>query len=75
MHSHDSFEFATSDIYLVLDGWLEYASPVDFEDMAIWHTHPGGGIGPSRLDLRGKLQGTRNLVVAITNEGPVPSWY
>lgn len=36
-------------------------------ELVVWHTHPGGMVGPSRLDMeyRRKLGSTRCLVVTI----------
>ena len=47
----------------------------DFEKLTIFHTHPGGNIGPSRTDIRAKIEPFYYLVVALTDEGPVPTWY
>lgn len=74
-HCHDSFEFTTADMRMVLEPWLDQATSEDFQSMALWHTHPSGGIGPSRIDMRNKVVEAHHLVVAITDEGPVPSWY
>ena len=35
------------------------------EDVWLWHTHPGGNIGPSRTDLDCRVPGVCYLVVAI----------
>ena len=68
-----------------LDGYI-----LDSEDMklavseidgevisgAAWHTHPQGLVGPSQRDMkcRPDLE-IAMLVVAITDEGPIPSWF
>jgi len=31
----------------------------------LWHTHPGGNVGPSGMDLDHRIPGVRYLVVAI----------
>jgi proteasome lid subunit RPN8/RPN11 len=31
----------------------------------IWHTHPNGEVGPSKVDMRQKVAGFRYLVVAM----------
>lgn len=35
--------------------------------LVVWHTHPGGKIGPGRMDMefKRKLRGTRCLVVTL----------
>ena len=71
-----SFAFLAEDVRLTLSGWFEERTtpPVEGE-LTIWHTHPGGGIGPSRKDMQMKVPGARFLVVAMTPEGAVPTWY
>lgn len=41
----------------------------------VWHTHPGGLIGPSSEDLRYRVKGVDYLVVTLTDAGPVPVRY
>lgn len=51
---------------------------VDEEDMqycALWHSHPSGGVGPSRIDLQNKTPFTYHLVVSIVDGDIVPTWY
>lgn len=44
--------------------------------VAAWHTHPQGLIGPSRRDMKCRPDPEIDmLVVAITDEGPIPSWF
>lgn len=31
----------------------------------LWHTHPGGNIGPSRMDMRNKVPRVHYLVVSL----------
>lgn len=47
----------------------------EWEDVILWHTHPAGGVGPSRVDLANKVPHLQHLVVSITPDGPVPTWY
>jgi proteasome lid subunit RPN8/RPN11 len=35
------------------------------EKVGVWHTHPSGLVGPSREDLRTKIDGLNYLVVTI----------
>lgn len=70
-----SFEFTTEDLRIAMDDWFDQASPGDEKLLALWHTHPMGGVGPSRNDMRSRVHGATHLVVAITEEGPIPTWY
>lgn len=72
---HDGFMFTRDDLALALEDWFEEASAENVARLTLWHTHPSGGIGPSRIDMRNRLQHMRHLVVTITDEGPVPTWY
>lgn len=59
-----------SDIRMVLEG-VE-----DVEDVAIWHTHPSGFIGPSKGDMEHRPDpNIYMVVVAITEQGPVATWF
>lgn len=35
------------------------------EHFIVWHTHPADNVGPSRVDMRQKLEGFQYLVVAV----------
>lgn len=70
----NEYEIHTTDIQMELQEWAE-ENPDYTADVAIWHTHPGGNIGPSRGDLKGRLEGIPYLVVALTESGPVPAWF
>lgn len=74
MEPQTSFAFKSSDIMVELEGWVAN-NPEDWDNIVIWHTHPRGGIGPSREDMRGKLPKVGHLVVSLTESGPVPTWY
>jgi proteasome lid subunit RPN8/RPN11 len=37
------------------------------EHFIVWHTHPGGVVGPSKGDLRAKLEGFQYLVITLPN--------
>lgn len=65
----DSFEFHREEIIEALKG-VE-----DIESVAIWHSHPKGGIGPSRIDMQQKTSFTYHLVVALVNDELIPTWY
>lgn len=67
----DSFWIDSGDLVNAL---LDFCSrsglpPSDLtrEMFIIWHTHPGGVVGPSRGDLHNKIEGFQYLVVALPN--------
>lgn len=63
----DSYLFYGSDAHLELEGYEA--------GFVIWHTHPGGNIGPSRDDMRTRHPQFWYLVVALTDSGPIPTFF
>lgn len=55
----------------------EYLSdtPYEWEHLTIWHTHPGGNIGPSRTDMKNRIPEMGNLVVTFNNGEVIPTWF
>lgn len=48
----------------------------DVEDVAVWHTHPSGFIGPSEGDLIHRpSDDVKMFVVSLTREGPIATWF
>lgn len=45
------------------------------EHVFLWHSHPGGGIGPSTFDLTHKTPLSHHLVVSLVKGDLVPTWY
>lgn len=45
------------------------------EDVILWHSHPNGGVGPSRIDMQQKTPFADHLVVALVEGTLVSSWY
>lgn len=75
---HQNFLFFSDDLLLAVKTWLtrvETDGATHWRDLTIWHTHPGGGMGPSTIDMRNKIPDLNHLVVTLTPEGPVPTWY
>lgn len=70
----ESFELHTDDIMVGLGEWVQHNRDY-WDDLVIWHTHPGGAVGPSSIDLENRLDTVANLVVALTEEGPKPTWF
>lgn len=47
----------------------------DVGQMIFWHSHPGGGIGPSRTDMQQKMPYLQHLVVSIVDDDLVYTFY
>jgi proteasome lid subunit RPN8/RPN11 len=45
------------------------------DQVVLWHSHPGGGVGPSREDMRNKTPLKYHLVLAYVEGSIVPTWY
>jgi proteasome lid subunit RPN8/RPN11 len=64
-----SFVIDPEDLVNILEEWLDSSgtNPEDLEreHFIIWHTHPGGVVGPSKGDLRHKIPGFKYLVVTM----------
>jgi len=72
-----TFEFRLTDIHKVLsrhDLWT-VPTPELVERIVLWHSHPNGGVGPSREDMRHKTPLKYHLVVAYVKGVLVPTWY
>jgi proteasome lid subunit RPN8/RPN11 len=41
------------------------ADPEEWSSVLVWHTHPGGHVGPSQGDMRARIAGLRYLVVSL----------
>jgi len=37
--------------------------------LTLWHSHPSGQVGPSRGDMRERLEGLQYMVIAVTEAG------
>lgn len=53
--------------------WIEQLGSVD--GLTLWHSHPGGGIGPSRTDMQQRIPFLHHLVVSIVDDDVVYSFY
>lgn len=73
---HDSYQIYPSDIHITLEEWIEDSTVEDVGKMAVWHSHPGGNVGPSAEDMKMKVEGLQYLVVTLTTEKElVPCWF
>src|SRR4051812_48232420 len=70
MDGEGTYRVDAGDIRMVLDGLEEV------EDVAVWHTHPSGFVGPSQGDMRNRPDPNIFMVViALTEHGPVATWF
>lgn len=70
----DTFEFQLEDLKLALE--IQGVPVTEIIDrVTLWHSHPAGGVGPSRTDMRQKTPLAMHLVVALVEEDIVPTWY
>lgn len=70
-HPHNSFEVAKTEMAAIL-------GREDFNrdgPLTLWHSHPSGGVGPSRVDMQQKTPFQYHLVVSLTEDGPLFTWY
>ncbi len=65
----NGFEVSRREIFDVISG------QPDLDRVIFWHSHPGGGIGPSRIDMQQKMPVFRHLVVSIVNDDLVYTFY
>lgn len=47
----------------------------DLSEITFWHSHPTGGVGPSRTDLQNRTVFPHHLVVSLVDNGLIASWY
>lgn len=45
------------------------------EEVILWHSHPKGGVGPSREDMKNRTPLRHHLVVSVVDGDIVPTWY
>ena len=64
-----SYVVASEDLINAIDEYLERtgreAETLQREQFIIWHTHPGGVVGPGPGDMRERLPGFQYLVVTL----------
>ena len=72
----NSFAMHSDDVVILLQDWVyENIELAVWESIVLWHTHPAGGVGPSRADRENKIEKCGNLVVTLTDDGPVATWF
>lgn len=69
------YEFNSGDVIIALEN--NDIDPDSYQgELVIWHTHPGGSIGPSMEDLQQKVEGVPFLVVALLDDGTeIIDWF
>lgn len=67
-----NFEVTKADLINVLSDESNYT---DLTRIIFWHSHPGGGIGPSRTDMQQKIPGITHLVATIVDDDLVYTFY
>lgn len=74
--THDSFVIEAEDLVNAIQDFVlrsdlnpEQVRGITRGHFMVWHTHPGGQIGPSRGDIANKIEGFLNLVVTLP-DGP-----
>lgn len=67
----NSFEVSRSDILAA----IRMHEIEDYSSLTLWHSHPNGGVGPSRIDMQQRLPFLNHLVVSLTESGVVFTWY
>lgn len=72
---HDSYTIWPDDIEVAIGAWAHSVGEAARNAVAIWHTHPRGNVGPSRGDMRQRLDGVPYLVVALTGDQAIPTWF
>jgi proteasome lid subunit RPN8/RPN11 len=47
----------------------------DLAELTLWHSHPNGGVGPSRIDMQQRLPHFEHLVVTLDSGRVLFTWY
>lgn len=77
MTPHDHFLMQGEDLALALEPFAEAHPDKElWMQVALWHTHPGGNLGPSKYDLKNRCEGLRHLVISLhENDEVKATWY
>lgn len=74
--AHNSFKVTSEDVKLVLEAHNFGFTEQEWADLTLWHSHPSGGVGPSRTDMQNRVPGVNHLVITLNADGTsTPSWY
>jgi proteasome lid subunit RPN8/RPN11 len=69
------FVVSGGDIRLALEANGIVTSFINWTATTLWHTHPGGGVGPSRIDMQNRLPEMNHLVITLADGEVIPTWY
>ena len=70
----DSFAVERNELRRLIESLMVPLPEVN-ESVFLWHSHPGGGVGPSRFDMQHKTPLHNHLVIALVDEDIVATWY
>lgn len=70
----DSFEVDLSELRLLFEA-LQIDLGSAAQEVFFWHSHPSGGVGPSRIDMQRRTPLEHHLVIALVEGDIVPTWY
>lgn len=54
---------------------IEYHPELVLTELTLWHSHPSGGVGPSRVDMQNKTPIRYHLVVTLLKDGIELTFY
>lgn len=64
------YEMRGEDMRVALESYPEWGV------VALWHTHPGGTLGPSQADLANVIEWVPMLIVTLMPDGRnIPEWF
>lgn len=71
---HNSFAVDVTELKLLLRHRTSNIQDIQ-DNVYFWHSHPAGGVGPSREDMRNKTPLKHHLVLSYVDGDIVPTWY
>jgi len=69
LRTEGNFEVSRDEVRLALEG------EANIDQVTLWHSHPNGGVGPSRADVQNKSPIPYHLVISLVNGEIIPTWY
>lgn len=77
LDGNNSYLVWPSDIEIAIGEWARAVDHHTRNMIAIWHTHPSGHVGPSRGDMKNRIDGVAYLVVALDRAANtfIPTWF
>lgn len=59
----------------LLEALSAVSNYTDLTKLIFWHSHPSGGVGPSRTDMQQKIPTVTHLVASIVDDDLVYTFY